>query len=142
MNAIRQRARIARVRGIQHGIASIAAAKAAGHVQFLEANEQRLKAMREGLAANAGTTCGATLAGIGELAMRLEAAREGLGPTIASAKVAARLREEARIGARREQDCAEKLERKAASAAARADEKRAGANFRPRTRIQPLENDQ
>lgn len=142
MNPVRQRARIARVRRIQHGIASLAAAKAAGHVQFLEANQQRLKAMHEGLAANPGNTCGATLAGLGELAMRLDAARDGLGTTIASAKVAARLREEARLGARREQDCAEKLERKAASAAARADEKRAGANFRPRPRTQPLESDQ
>ena len=142
MNQVRQRARIARVRRIQLGIASVAAARASGHVQFLEANEQRLKAMREGLAANPGTTCGATLAGIGELAMRLEAARESLGTTIASARVAARLREEARLGARREQDCAEKLERKAASAAARADEKRAGAYFRPRPRIQTLESDQ
>ena len=142
MNPVRQRARIARVRRIQHGIASIAAAKASGHVQLLEANQERLKAMREGLTASPGATCGAMLAGIGELAMRLESAREGLGTTIAGARVAARLREEARLGARREQDCAEKLERKAASAAARADEKRAGANFRPRPRIQTLESDQ
>lgn len=142
MNVVRQRARIARVRGIQHGIASIAAAKASGHVQFLEANERRLKMMREGLAASPGATCGATLASVGELAMRLEAAREGLGPTIASAKGAARLREEARLGARRDQDCAEKLERKAASAAARAYEKRAGANFRPRLETNIVESDQ
>ena len=142
MNPVRQRARIARVRRIQHGIASIAAAKASGHVQLLEANEQRLKAMREGLAADPGATSGATLAGIGELAMRLETAREGLNTTIANARVAARLREEARIGARREQDCAEKLERRAATAVARAHEKRAGANFRPRPRTQHVESEQ
>lgn len=132
MSALRQRARIAKVRRIQHDLAALAAAKASGHVQMLETNEQKLKLMREGLSAVPGLTLGATLSSRGELAMRLEAAREGLGQTIAGARAAASLREKARIGARRDQESAEKLEQKALSAAARAEDRRNSALFRPR----------
>ena len=137
MSAVRQRARIARVRRLQHGLASLAASNASGHVKLLEANEIRLKQMREGLASDVGSTSGAALASKGELAMRLEAAKEGLGNSIAGARAVLSLREEARLFARREQDCAEKLETRAASDAARAEDKRAGANVR-RRRVNPL----
>ncbi len=132
MTALSQRARIVRVRRIQHDLAAVAAAKASGHVQMLETNQQRLKQMREGLAAAPGLTSGATLSSQGELAMRLEAAREGLGRTISGARAAASLREKARIGARRDQESAEKLEQKATSAAAKAEDRRNAALFRPR----------
>ena len=134
MKMVSQRARIGRIRRIQHGLAAFAAAKASGHVQMLEANEERLRQMRLGLGAAAGPTSGAALASRGELAMRLESARDGLQGTIAGARAAAMLREEARLGARRDQESAEKLERRAASAAARAEDRRAGARFRPRLR--------
>ena len=129
---IRQRARIARVRRIQHDLAALAAAKASGHVQMLETNQQRLKIMREGLAAAPGNTSGASLSSRGELAMRLEAARDGLGRTIEGARAAASIRERTRIGARRDQESAEKLQQKALSAAERSEDRRNAALFRPR----------
>ena len=132
MNAVRQRARIVRVRRIQHDLAALASAKASGHVQMLEGNSQRLQQMRAGLSSGPGRTSGAALASRGELAMRLETAREGLGQTIVGARAAASLREKARIGARRDQESAEKLEQKAASAASRVEDRRSDALFRPR----------
>jgi hypothetical protein len=132
MNGAAQRARIARVRRIQHGLAAVAAAKASGHVEMLELNSRRLKEMREGLAAAPGLTSGAALASRGELAMRLEGARDGLGRTISGARQAAALREAERIGARRDQDSAEELERRAATAVRKAEDRRAAALFRPR----------
>ena len=137
MKLVRQRARIGRIRRIQHGLAAFAAAKASGHVQMLEANEEKLKQMRLGLSAGTGLTSGAAMASRGELAMRLQSARDGLKGTIAGARAAALLREEERLGARRDQESAEKLEQRAASAAARMEDRRLGAGFRPRlkTRI-------
>ena len=72
--------------------------------------------------------------------MRLEAAREGLAKTIIGAKKAVDLREQARIGARRHQESAEQLEARAASAAARKQDRRAAALFRPRLR-NPIEGE-
>jgi hypothetical protein len=132
VTGLSQRARIVRVRRIQHDLAALAAAKAAGHVQTLETNRHRLQQMREGLAAAPGLTSGAALSSRGELAMRLESARDGLGQTIAGARAAAALREKARVGARRDQESAEKLEHKAMSVAARAEDRRNAALFRPR----------
>ena len=132
MSIARQRARIARVRRIQHDRAALAAAKAAGHVRLLEDNDERLGQMRLNLRTGEGTTTGALLASRGELALRLEAAREGLGQSIRGARAAAALREQARLGARRDQDSAEKLQERAASAAARDEDRRAAARFRPR----------
>ena len=135
MSFLRQRARIARVRGIQHSLAALAAAKASGHVVTLESNQQRLKQMGEALTAPPGPSTGATLASRGELAMRLDAARHGLGQSIDVARAAASLRERARLGARRDQESAEKLEKKAASAVARNADKINGARGRPRSRF-------
>ncbi len=134
MSGAAQRTRIARVRRLQHNLAAAAAAKANGHVQSLELNSRRLKQIREGLAAEPGLTSGASLASRGELATRLESARDGLGRTIDGARAAARLRETERLGARRDQEGAEKLERRAARAAASEDDARTSASFRPRVR--------
>jgi hypothetical protein len=135
MSGAPQRARIARVRRIQHGLAAAAAAKASGHVQMLEMNSSRLAQMREGLSTAPGATSGAALAGRGELAMRLESARDGLGRTIGGARAAAALREKERLGARRDQESAERLHDRAARAAAEAEEARAAALFRPRLKL-------
>ena len=136
MSNVRQRARIARVRKIQHGMAALAATRAQDHVQALENNEQRLQQMRVALGAAAGICMGADLASRGELAMRLEAAELGLAKTIVGAKKAVVLREQARIGARRDQESAEQLEQRAASANARKQDRRSAALFRPRPRKQ------
>ena len=140
MSSVRQRARIARVRRIQHGLAALAKTRAQDHVDALENNEERLRQMRHALASPAGACIGADLAGRAELAMRLEAAREGLAKTIIGAKKAVDLREQARIGARRHQESAEQLEARAASAAARKQDRRAAALFRPRLR-NPIEGE-
>jgi hypothetical protein len=132
MSVIKQRGRIARVRKIQHDRAALAASKAAGHVRMLESNDERLGQMRRNLGTKPGLTTGAVLASRGELASRLEQARLGLGASINGARAAAALREQARIGARRDQESAEKLQDRAASAAAREEDRRMAARFRPR----------
>lgn len=124
------------MRRIQHGLAALAASRAQDQVQTLETNEQRLKQMREALAAGTGTCSGADLASRCELAMRLGAAQEGLAKTIVGARKTVAVREQARIGARREQESAEQLEQKAASVAARRQDRRSAALFRPWPRKQ------
>jgi hypothetical protein len=134
MTIVRQRQRIARVRKLQHGLAANAAAQANGQVRQLENSHERLGAMREVLRPAEGTTFGALLAAHGELAMRLDAARAGLVPTIVNARATAEQRDAVRLGARREFESAQKLQRKAAAAAAEADERRNAAAHRPRSR--------
>ena len=60
MNAlVRQRARLARVRRIQHGLAATVAAQAAGRVQMLETSRARLSQLRAELKPAEGPTTGA-----------------------------------------------------------------------------------
>ena len=109
---VRQRARIVRVRRIQHGLAATAAA-AGGRpgADRSRLARERLLQMRGELQPVAGPTTGAALARMGELAMRLDSARYGLGPTIdMRARAAAAMREAERLAARRDQESAEKLE--------------------------------
>jgi hypothetical protein len=125
MNAlVRQRARLARVRRIQHGLAASVAAQAAGRVQMLETSRERLLRMRGELRQAEGATTGAAMARLGELAMRLDSARHNLGPTIDSARSAAAARESERLAARRDQESAEKLEAAASRVAEEAAEQR------------------
>ena len=112
--ALKQRARIARVRRLQHGIAASSAAEAAGQLRTLEVSRERLAQMRRELNAPEGMTSGAWLSSAGELAMRLDAARLGLASTIDAARETAAARERVRLHARREQESAEKLEQAAA----------------------------
>jgi hypothetical protein len=132
---VRQRARLARVRRIQHGLAASVAAEAAGRVQMLETSRERLLQMRSELCPIAGATTGAAMARMGELAMRLDAARYNLGPTIDSARSAAAAREAERRSARRDQESAEKLEAAALRAAEELAEQRLRQNGRGRVRL-------
>lgn len=134
-NVIRQRARLARVRRIQHGLAATAAAQAKGEVRMLEDNVDRLARLRGGLGVGEGVTSGAYLSSLGELAMRLDKAREGLDRTIKGARAAADARETVRLAARRDQESAERLEQRAVSAAERLAERRAATPRRPRYRM-------
>lgn len=139
MNAlVRQRARIARVRRLQHGLAAAAAAEASGKVALLETNSARLARMRADLAPGTGATDGAALARAGELAMRIDAARLGLARSIEGARTVAATREGIRIAARRDQESAEKLERHAETAAVRLAERKLRPG-RPRPRLQEEE---
>ena len=132
---VRQRARLARVRKIQHGLAATVAAAAAERVQLLETSRERLRQMRAELRPIEGATSGAALARMGELAMRLDYARLGLAPTIASARDAAALRETERRAARRDQESAEKLRAAAIRAAEEAAEQRLKQAGRKRARM-------
>ena len=142
MNAlVRQRARLARVRRIQHGLAATVAAQAAGRVQMLETSRERLLQMRSELCPNAGATTGAAMARMGELAMRLDAARYKLGPTIDSARSAAAAREAERRAARRDQESAEKLEAAALRVAEEMAEQRLRQAGRGRARLHQGESE-
>ena len=121
---VRQRARLARVRKIQHGLAATVAAAAAERVQLLETSRERLRQMRAELRPIEGATSGAALARMGELAMRLDSARFGLAPSIDAARSAASAKEQARVRARQDQESAERLEHAAARAAADMAERR------------------
>ena len=132
---VRQRARIVRVRRVQHDLAAAASAKATAQLKALEHSEERLGLLRQGLGAGQGELTGAALASIGELAMRLDKAREGLGRSITGARVQGATREGVRIAARRDQESAEKLEQRAAAAARRAAERKRAAPRPPRPRL-------
>lgn len=107
---VRQRARLVRVRKIQHGLAAGAAQQAAGRVAMLEMNQARLQRMRGELRPIEGPTSGAALARMGELAMRLDTARHGLTPSIEAARALAASLQSEQHAARRDQESAEKLE--------------------------------
>ena len=125
MNGIvRQRARLARVRRIQHGLAASHAAAAADRVQLLELNRERLRRMRSELQPIAGPTDGAALARMGELGTRIDGANHGLAVTIESARSAAEAREAERRVARRDQESAERLQQAAQRAAEELAERR------------------
>lgn len=132
---LRQRARIVRVRRVQHDLAAAAAARASAELKALEHSEERLGQLRQGLGADQGQVFGAALASLGELAMRLDTAREGLGRTINGARVQVAAREGVRLAARRDQESAEKLEEKAAAAARRAEERKKAVHRAPRSRL-------
>ena len=136
---VRQRARLARVRRIQHGLAASVAAAAADRVQLLEMNRERLCRMRSELRPIEGPTTGSALACMAELGMRLDAARHGLAPTIASARSAAEEREAERRVARRDQESAEKLEQAAVREADELAERRLRQIGRRRARLNPGE---
>ncbi len=132
---VQQRARIVRVRRIQHGAAASAAVDAAQRVQTIEGNRARLRQMRGELQPVAGLTTGAALARIGELAMRLDEARLGLGTSLEAARAMAATREGERREARRDQESAEKLEQAAALAAEEQSERRLRILGRRRSRF-------
>lgn len=138
---VRQRARLARVRRIQHGLAATVAAQAAGRVQMLETSRERLRQMRSELRPVEGATTGAAMARMGELAMRLDSARYSLGPTIDSARSAAAARETERRAARRDQESAEKLEAAASRVAEEAAEQRLRQAGRGRARLHQGESE-
>lgn len=119
-----QRARIARVRTLQHGIAATAAAQAAARVRELEDSAERLGLIHSSLRPADGLNPGARIASLGELAMRLDDAREGLKRSIGFARQAADAREGSRLVARRDQEGAERLHGRALAAETRAAERR------------------
>jgi hypothetical protein len=132
--AYRQRARIARVRHVQHDLAAAAAAQAQSKVAALEMNAEQLARLRAELIPGVGSTSGALIGSVGELALRLEKAREGLERTIEGARHVASAKDTLRLAARVQQEGADKLKDKAAAAAEAQEERRIAASIRPRLR--------
>lgn len=127
-----RRARIARVRRVQHLQAVGAAAVAQGKLVQLEGNAQRLQTLRESLSGQAGHTSGAALGHASELAMRLDDVRHGLDRAIGSAKEAVELRSQERIGTHIALESAERLQVRAVAEMHKMIEERMLASFRPR----------
>jgi hypothetical protein len=127
-----RRARIARVRRVQHLQAVGAAAVAEGKLVQLEGNAQRLQGLRNSLSGEAGRTNGAALGNTSELAMRLDDVRHGLDRAIGSAKEAVELRAQERIGTHIALESAERLQTRAVAEMHKMIEERMLASFRPR----------
>lgn len=127
-----KRARITRVRDIQHRLAMSAAASAEAHVVALETNAAKLAAMRDSLALTEGPTTGAVLQNRGELAQRLDAARHGLSDAIVSARASAEQKIAERLEARQRQESAARLDARAVQALSAWTEARIAAAFRPK----------
>ena len=134
-----RRARIARVRRVQHLQAVGASAIAEGKLVQLEGNAQRLEGLRNSLSGEAGHTNGAALGHAGELAMRLDTVRQGLDRAIGSAREAVELRSQERIGAHIARESAERLQTRAVAEMHKMIEERMAAAFRPRRK--DAEND-
>ena len=129
-----RRARIARVRRIEHARASASAAEAESRVELLEGHSTRLHSLATDLTPGAGSMFGATLANVGELQQRLRDARTGLVDAITGAKASALERSLARIEARIRQESADRLESQALEHFVEAVERRREAPFRTRPR--------
>lgn len=129
---VARRARITRVRDVQHRLAMSAAASAEAQVATLETNAAKLAAMRDSLAVPAGPTTGAILQNRGELAQRLDKARDGLSDAIISARAAAQQKVAERLEARQRQESAARLDARAVQALQQWTENRMATAFRPK----------
>lgn len=129
-----RRARIARVRKIEHARASASAAEAEGRVIVLEQHSSRLHRLATDLTPGAGSMFGAALSNAGELAQRLRDARTGLADAISGAKASALESSLARIEARIRQESADRLEVQAQTQLHEAMERRRETPFRTRVR--------
>lgn len=129
---VAKRARITRVRGVQHLLAASAAAQAEAQLDTLENNQAKLAMLRDSLSVPAGTTTGAVLQNRGQLAQRLDSARSGLADAIVAAKAQVEAKGVERLEARQRQESAAKLDQRAAQALAEWTEARLSGSFRPR----------
>jgi len=129
-----RRARITRVREVQHLHAVSEAAAAEGKVVQLEGNAARLAALRMSLTLAPGMTSGASLGNAGEMGLRLDTVRHGLSDAIGAAKAVALARINDRRDADIRRESAERLENRAVAELQRMIEERMAANIRHRTR--------
>jgi hypothetical protein len=131
---LRQRARIVRVRKVQHVQAAGAVAEAEARVASLESSVSRLASLRGVLIDGGGHQSGMALANAHELATRLDGARASLTDAIVAAQANVFAKTQQRIVARIAQEGAEKLRARAEADRAARGEKRAAALVRPSTR--------
>ena len=130
-----RRARIARVRRIEHARASASAAEAESRVVVLEGHSARLHTLAGDLTPASGTMFGAALSNAGELQQRLRDARSGLVDAITGARASALERSLQRIEARIRQESADRLETMAEAERVEAVERRRETPFRARQRM-------
>lgn len=129
-----RRARITRVREVQHLHAIGEAAAAEGKVVQLEGNAARLAALRMSLTLAPGITTGAGLGNAGEMGLRLDTVRHGLTDAIGAAKAVATARVKDRRDADIRRESAERLETRAVAELQQMIEERMMANIRHRSR--------
>ncbi|MFS0737591.1 hypothetical protein ABC347_11120 [Sphingomonas sp. 1P06PA] len=130
---VARRQRIARVRSIQHILASAEAARAEARVEQLESTERRLALLSAQMTPAVGHGTGQHLSSGAEMIGRLAQVRDGLTDSIVGARASAEQQAALRIAARIRQESAERLGARAVRAAeAKAEAKRA-ALPRPRT---------
>jgi hypothetical protein len=129
-----RRARITRVREVQHLHAVGEAAAAENKLVQLEGNAARLAALRLSLTLTPGLTNGASLGNAGEMGLRLDTVRHGLSDAIGAAKAVAVARANDRLNADIRRESAERLENRAVAELQRLIEQRMAANIRHRRR--------
>jgi hypothetical protein len=129
-----RRARITRVREVQHLQAVSEAATANGKVVQLEGNAAKLAALRMSLSLTPGITSGANLGNAGEMGLRLDTVRHGLTDAIGAAKAVALARVKDRTDADIRRESAERLETRAVAELQQMIEERMMANIRHRSR--------
>jgi hypothetical protein len=129
-----RRARITRVRQVQHLHAVSEAAAAEGKVVQLEGNAAKLAALRMSLTLAPGITSGASLGNSGEMGLRLDTVRHGLTDAIGAAKAVASARIKDRTDADIRRESAERLETRAVAELQQMIEERMMANVRHRAR--------
>lgn len=129
-----RRARITRVRQVQHLHAVSEAAAAEGKVVQLEGNAAKLAALRMSLELAPGLTSGANLGNAGEMGLRLDTVRHGLTDAIGAAKAVALARVHDRRDADIRRESAERLESRAVAELQQMIEERMMANIRHRSR--------
>ena len=127
-----RRARITRVRQVQHLQAVSEAATAASKVDQLEGNAAKLAALRMSLSMAPGLTSGAALGNASELAARLDQVRSGLADAIGAARIAAAARAGERLQADIARESAQRLETRAVAELQQLIEDRMLANIRHR----------
>ena len=134
-----RRARLLRLRSIQHRIAVAKLARADANVANLARIAQRIAGLKAGLGADAGATTGMSLMAMTEMAIRLDTARAGIAAPISEAEARRAEFNALRIRAHQRQESAAKLHDKAATSEAAAQDLRADANRPHRKRTSYLE---
>lgn len=127
-----RRARITRVRQVQHLQAVSEAVAAETKVVQLEGNAARLAELRNSLSTAAGLTSGAALGNAAELGGRLDHVRSGLTDAIGTARGIAAARAGDRLQADIARESAERLQNRAVADLQAMIEERMLANIRHR----------
>lgn len=134
---VQRRARLARVRRVQHLHAASQASQAESRAASLQSTADHLAQLAHALTPAPGGLSGAQLGNAAELAMRLDAVRDGMTDTIVAARATALDSAARRLEARIRQESAERLEEQAAHAVALLREQRLAAAHRPRPPVRP-----